>query len=160
MSKFSNNTGERPLPVFLFPEAAEPLRDLVLPDQCLFPLRADDDTGGRRVDPVLLQVVAEDLENRRRVERPDIETLRLQKGLQRLLPLDLLPRRLKERSPGGHGLPEIPLRIQGREERTGIEDGFRVDRRVDEEDADEVLFDEFRDEGDDLRLLAAQGSQK
>ena len=32
--------------VFLFPEAAESLRDLVLPDQGLFPLRADDDTGG------------------------------------------------------------------------------------------------------------------
>jgi len=33
--------------VFLFPEVAESLRDLVLPDQGLFPLRADDDTGGQ-----------------------------------------------------------------------------------------------------------------
>lgn len=47
---------------FLFQEAAERLGDGVAPVEDLLSLRADDDAGGGRVDPVLLDVVAEDLE--------------------------------------------------------------------------------------------------
>jgi len=47
---------------FLFQEAAERLGDGVAPVEDLLSLRADDDAGGGRVDPVLLEVVAEDLE--------------------------------------------------------------------------------------------------
>ena len=47
---------------FLFQEAAERLGNGVAPVEDPLSLRADDDAGGGRVDPVLLDVVAEDLE--------------------------------------------------------------------------------------------------